>query len=170
MGILSYNNNNFLNTTFDYVIVDEAARSTAMELLIPIIRGKKIILVSDHKQISPQIESNILKRLEEEENVSQLELETIYNKSLFGIMYELANPKLKTLLNKQFRMHSDISSIVSKLFYNSTISDGINVSYNTHGIEERLDRSFYWVDTDFTSDSYERKNENMSFYKLNCNK
>ena len=40
---------------FDWVIVDEAARATKPELLVPLVRGRKAILVGDHLQLPPTL-------------------------------------------------------------------------------------------------------------------
>lgn len=38
---------------FDYVIVDEAARATPAELMVALVVGKRFVLVGDHKQLPP---------------------------------------------------------------------------------------------------------------------
>ncbi len=163
LGIASTNNNYFLDKEFDYVIIDEAARASSMELLIPMIRGKKIVLVGDHKQISPQIERNILKKLEEEVAVSEEEIKSMYKKSLFGIMYEDADDGLKSFLNEQFRMNNDISKIVSKYFYDKELENAQNIKNKRHGIEDILNKSFYWINTGEES-KYKEKEESKSYY------
>ena len=47
------------SNAFDLVIVDEAARSDPGELAIAINRGKKVILVGDHKQLPPMYSSEL---------------------------------------------------------------------------------------------------------------
>ena len=44
---------NLEDRKLDWVIVDEAGRSTAPETFVPISKGKKIILVGNHKQLPP---------------------------------------------------------------------------------------------------------------------
>ena len=39
--------------TFDVVIIDEVSKATPPELLLPMLKGKKIILVGDHHQLPP---------------------------------------------------------------------------------------------------------------------
>lgn len=163
LGISSTNNNYFLDTVFDYIIIDEAARATSVELLIPMIRGRKIILVGDHKQISPGIEKSILDRMQKEEHISEEEMEAIYKKSLFGIMFEDADDILKTFLNRQFRMSKDISKVVSRLFYDGKLLDGDKISFKSHGLERYLKRAFYWVDTSNYAVSTELE-DNTSYY------
>lgn len=57
---------------FDVVIIDEVSKATPPELLIPLIKGRKAVLVGDHRQLPPLFNEheNVL-----EENVAE-ELET----------------------------------------------------------------------------------------------
>lgn len=164
-GIASTNNNHFLDTEFDYVILDEAARASSMEMLIPLIRGKKIVLVGDHKQISPTLERDILEKLERDNVVNTTEINSIYKKSLFGLLYDDAHDQLKTFLNKQFRMNSDISHVVSKYYYGGKLLDGENVHLKKHTLETHLTKAFYWLDTPNSPQFFEKK-ESTSFYNM----
>lgn len=50
VGFLS---NDFVkDLDFDYVIIDEAAKATTPELLVSIIKSKKIVLVGDQKSVT----------------------------------------------------------------------------------------------------------------------
>ena len=44
---------------YDLVIVDEAARVSPMDLLIPMSHGKRIVLVGDHKQLPHMLEPEV---------------------------------------------------------------------------------------------------------------
>ena len=46
---------------FDLVIIDEAGKALAGELLIPINRAKKVIIIGDHKQLPPVINPALYK-------------------------------------------------------------------------------------------------------------
>ncbi|MGQ0519405.1 AAA domain-containing protein, partial [Bacillus sp. D-CC] len=41
------------NQSFDWVIIDESARSISSELAIAMQSAKRILLVGDHKQLPP---------------------------------------------------------------------------------------------------------------------
>lgn len=45
---------------FEFVIVDEAARANPLDLLIPLSRGKRIVLVGDHKQLPQMLEPDVI--------------------------------------------------------------------------------------------------------------
>lgn len=97
---------------FDWVIVDEAGRATAPELLVPIIRGKRVIVVGDHRQLPPVIDNEIKSSLEKL-GIREEELE----KSLFEELIERAPENAKIVLNSQFRMHPSIARLISEVFY-----------------------------------------------------
>ncbi len=50
---------------FDCVIVDEVTKATPVELILPLLKGKKIILVGDHKQLPPMIDQSTFTELAE---------------------------------------------------------------------------------------------------------
>lgn len=145
-GIAGSSNNYFMEREFEYVIIDEAAKCFSSELLIPMIRGKKIILVGDHKQLSPIIEKEILLELEQEEHVAKDEKQLYYNNSLFGIMFDKANDNIKSTLKKQYRMNNDISSFISSQFYKNELIDGENIIDINNGIM-KMNSGLYWVNT-----------------------
>ncbi|WP_051417062.1 serine/threonine-protein kinase [Paenibacillus sp. J14] len=98
---------------FDWVIVDEAARATTPELLVPLVRGKKIILVGDHKQLPPVVNSNIEQYKKEEKGLRKSDLE----KSLFEELFERISDEAKIVLTSQFRMHPTIGQLINDVFY-----------------------------------------------------
>lgn len=161
-GIAGTNNNNFISKEFDYVIVDEAAKCFSSELLIPMIKGKKIILVGDHKQISPIVEKDILLELEKESLFEDDERELYYSNSLFGITFEQADSAIKNTLSKQYRMNSDISMFVSKQFYKNELRDGENIIDIYHGIQ-KLNRGLYFISSGDEKESRETL-DGTSFY------
>jgi superfamily I DNA and/or RNA helicase len=67
---------------FDCVIVDEAGRTTPLDLLMPIVRGKSIVLVGDHKQLPPFIGEEIKEELTDIEK-------SLVERSLFEDIYDV---------------------------------------------------------------------------------
>ena len=58
IGILQYppfkeNRDKFFEPEFDYMIIDEASKTTFLEFLVPAVHAKRWILVGDVKQLSP---------------------------------------------------------------------------------------------------------------------
>lgn len=104
---------------FDLVIIDEAGKALPGEILIPINRAKKLILIGDHKQLPPVVnpvlydkeKCNIDDILEKEEK------EDFLNESFFKRIFESCPDTNKITLTTQFRMPSKIGTMVSDLFY-----------------------------------------------------
>lgn len=108
---------------YEYVIVDEAARVSPRDLMIPMSQGKRIILVGDHRQLPHIIDEEVARRMEQGEDVTD-ENEWL-KKSMFQYLF---SERLKALedadritrrvtLDKQFRMHPELGSFVSRNFY-----------------------------------------------------
>lgn len=152
LGIARRTDNVFSETEFDYLIIDEAGRATVKELLVPMVRGKKIILVGDHKQISPEIENSMQKKLIED-GTSVNEIEEL-KESLFGRLFSQADESNKVMLNRQYRMSNDISSLVSSNFYDNQLLDGENIPFISHGMEEDIPQSAYWINTPINIKEY----------------
>eukprot|EP00118_Oscarella_pearsei_P023886 m.292099 g.292099 ORF g.292099 m.292099 type:complete len:3100 (+) comp40730_c1_seq7:4098-13397(+) len=80
-------------------IVDEAGQCTEPETLVAIVRAQsKIVLIGDHMQLQPVIQDS---RVEELLNISMFE--------------RLA--KKATMLTEQYRMHKELCSFPSEMFY-----------------------------------------------------
>lgn len=43
---------------FDLVVIDECGQSLEVSCWIPILRGKRVVLAGDHKQLPPTIKGN----------------------------------------------------------------------------------------------------------------
>lgn len=131
---------------FDIAIIDEAGRATAPELLIPILRAKKVILIGDHNQLPPTVDKKLLKKLEEdsEKNLSFEDLE-ILEKSFFEELYEKIPESNKMMLNEQFRMPEQIGNLISTLFYNNSVKNG-HIKDTTNFIDSKA--IIRWLDVD----------------------
>lgn len=145
---------------FDWVIVDEAARATPLELLIPMVKGKKIILVGDHRQLPPIIKTDIPKIKMFERGIRTSDLE----KSLFEELFENISVQAKNVLNVQFRMHPSIGRLIGQVFYkNDDIKTGISSNERSHNLKWWY-KSIIWINT------YKGKNnreENIGISKQN---
>ena len=52
--------------SFDVVIIDEASKSTPPDIILPMLKGKKVVLVGDHKQLPPFIDQNAYDEVDDE--------------------------------------------------------------------------------------------------------
>ena len=110
---------------FDLVIIDEAGRATLGELLIPILKAKKVILIGDHKQLPPNADRKLIEKMEKDEGFTKEDLE-ILEKSYFEELYENLDPSSKAMLEEQFRMPNKIGTLISDLFYEGKLRNGRN--------------------------------------------
>ncbi|MFC1760418.1 AAA domain-containing protein, partial [Candidatus Neomarinimicrobiota bacterium] len=76
---------------YDVVIVDEAARVSPRDLLIPMVQGKKVILVGDHRQLPHILNESVVKKLEsnsdENNNKDTIEVDYVKN-SMFRYLFK----------------------------------------------------------------------------------
>lgn len=110
---------------FENVIVDEAARATPLDLMIPMAMAKRrLVLVGDHRQLPHMLDDKIEKELSQ-----QSEWKTIQNEMLKESLFQRLvkdlqkleddkqQPKRVIMLDTQFRMHPLLGQFISKNFY-----------------------------------------------------
>lgn len=155
---------------FDVVIIDEVSKATPPELLPPLMRARKTILVGDHRQLPPvfnEYEKSYNELLEEinaeaEDNEDDNDTEMVlrpealerYRKmvtsSLFREYFEKADERIKHSLLTQYRMHSDIQKVINR-FYDGKLESGVmDVENKTkaHGLTIVTDKGDSFLHTD----------------------
>lgn len=115
------------NMEFDLVIIDEAGKALAGELLIPINRARKVIIIGDHKQLPPVINTALYKggKVEYGDVVEEEQQIDFLNRSFFQRLYEDCPDNLKCMLDVQFRMPPVIANLVN-MFYDGELKTGEN--------------------------------------------
>ena len=110
--------------TFDVVIIDEVSKATPPELLLPMLKGKKIILVGDHHQLPPLMGQETMEELlEESDNTKdKLELEKLLKESLFERLFRTLPIQNKTMLGIQYRMHESIMETITPFYEEGSYS------------------------------------------------
>lgn len=98
---------------YDWVVIDEAGRATPLELLVPMVQGRRIVLIGDQRQLPPLLEDEVIAALERE----QTPLVDLEQNTLFGELHKNLLPECSERLAVQYRMHEDIGRLVSRLFY-----------------------------------------------------
>jgi DNA polymerase III delta prime subunit len=117
-----------LHPTFDTLIVDEAARASPLDLLVPLARARRIILVGDQMQLPHMLEPAVEATYEAEgaqEAVERLR-EGLFQR-LWG-RYAASPPggiQRCVVLDVQHRMHPTIGSLVSRCFYAGSLKNGV---------------------------------------------
>jgi len=152
---------------FDVVIIDEVSKATPLEMLLPLMRGKKAILVGDHRQLPPifneadgltfedEVEQNEAQENKQDSDTDLTEdnlykFEKMVTASLFKELFEKAPESLRERLNIQFRMHPDIMKMIN-YFYEGQLTCGNPEAERPHGIEFKglLSKKDHvlWIDT-----------------------
>ncbi|MCH1624494.1 DEAD/DEAH box helicase [Ferdinandcohnia quinoae] len=107
---------------FDVVIIDEVSKATPPELLLPMLKGKKIILVGDHHQLPPllgndTLEETLQEMAEDSDNFEgKAELEKLLKESLFERLFKNLPKSNKTMLAIQYRMHESIMETITQFY------------------------------------------------------
>lgn len=142
---------------YEYVIVDEAARVSPRDLMVPMAQGKRIILVGDHRQLPHIIDDEVARQMEAGET-GQEEADWL-EKSMFQYLF---STRLKTLeesdgitrrvtLDKQYRMHPLLGDFISRNFYESfdpseRFGSGRPASDFAHNLTDTDGKSAVWMD------------------------
>lgn len=119
----TYNESDYID--YETVIVDEAARVGAMDLLIPMSQAKnRIILVGDHRQLPHMIEEEIVHQVAQDELFDGEMAERYLKESIFAYLFELLKKMekkdgiIRTItLDKQYRSHPLLGKFASECFY-----------------------------------------------------
>ena len=135
---------------FDWVIIDEAGKSTPAETLVPICLGKRIVLIGDHKQLPPVVDDKLLNQTKD---LSRNDLET----SLFYYLEQGLPDECKGTLNIQYRMNPVIGDLISKVFYDGTLKSGIKKEDKMLPIKRYENRPLVWLSTSNRDDREEQK-------------
>jgi superfamily I DNA and/or RNA helicase len=139
---------------FDVVIIDEVSKSTPPELLIPALKGKKVVMIGDYRQLPPILDEENLDELAEELSVPREKVQFLEN-SWFKQQFEAATSVQKGItqkLNIQYRMHPQIMEAINQ-FYNEGdgglscgLADPDNQrAHNLGGELIREDQHIIWV-------------------------
>ncbi|WP_096200388.1 DEAD/DEAH box helicase [Bacillus sp. FJAT-45350] len=144
---------------FDVVIIDEVSKATPPELLLPMLKGKKIILVGDHHQLPPLLGNDTLEETlqemadERDDFEGKAELKKLLNESLFERLYKNLPQSNKAMLAIQYRMHENIMATITPFYEheNDRLQCGLNNSDSDrdHLLETRLikrENHLVWVD------------------------
>lgn len=109
---------------FDLVIIDEAGKALPAEILIPYIRAKKVILIGDHKQLPPTINTALFDESKIELDDRDLLEDELFERSLFDKLFLSAPESNKCMLKTQYRMPAVLGNLISNLFYENDIENG----------------------------------------------
>ena len=112
---------------FDRVIIDEATQSVEPSCLIPLIKGKKLVMAGDHKQLPPTVLSQ--------------EAQEALSYTLFERLIDLYGEKIYETLRVQYRMNKKIMEFPNKMFYKGKLIAHESVA--NHTIADLIDLTKY---------------------------
>ena len=155
---------------FDVVVIDEVSKLTPMEIFMPLVYGKAVVLVGDYRQLPP-----IMPYREEDvalvndiynENYSYNDFLELVTNSMFKKIISKCDDSVKEILINQYRSHEDIMRIVNVFYENQLqLGDEINQNnekqrYVTVENDKGLkifdsEKAIYWIDS--------TKDENQNF-------
>jgi hypothetical protein len=121
---------------FDVVIIDEVSKATPIEMLIPIIYGKSVILVGDQRQLPPifKYRDSMFEGFDEQSKERMLQgrtlndYKTMVEHSLFEEIYNQLKYN-KAMLTQQYRFNEDIMNCVN-VFYDNKLQLGAGKEQN----------------------------------------
>lgn len=162
------------NFEFDYVIMDEAAKATPSETLVPVNMAQQVIMVGDHLQLPPlvtateDVKKEVAKKLNFEDE--KIEFDKIYydKPSLFEIMFDGAPEEFKEMLDLQFRMPEQIGDIISKLVYENKLRSS-NFSGKAHKLNLKTNSTVFMCDTSKYPNRFHEKDPTSKSSYNKCN-
>lgn len=142
---------------YDTVIIDEAARTSPRDLLIPMSQAeKRIILVGDHRQLPHLIDEEVARALEGDDSSGPPVDVDFVKKSMFEYLFnrlkkleEKDGVKRTVTLDAQYRTHPLLGDFASNNFYQK-YNEGYRSPLSESHFEQRLqgieNKAAIWID------------------------
>ncbi|STY98716.1 putative DNA helicase [Moraxella lacunata] len=152
---------------YDWVIVDEAARSISSELAIAMQSGTRILLVGDHKQLPPLYSEEHKNALARRLGISKRgeELDQALGSDFERVFLSGYGKQTCATLKTQYRMAPAIGRLVSVCFYDNVLENGKSdddVPNIYFSLPEKLKASVTWLDTTSLPNAYHEQVKNGS--------
>ena len=164
------------------VIVDEAARASPRDIMIPMVQAKdRIILVGDHRQLSHMVDESLLEQMEKElddtddwqggrehfnQHIKESMFEYLFNRAE---KLELQDGKPRTImLDAQYRSHPLLGKFASDQFYEpygKGYGSPLPASVFSQQLEGIEDKAAVWLDAPAQLGMEERNTSKSRFRK-----
>lgn len=147
---------------YDTVIVDEAARTSPRDLMIPMVQAKnRIILVGDHRQLPHMVDESLLKQMEQElEGTDWQGGKEQFNQHIKESMFQYLFHRAKQLeqqdgqprtitLDAQYRSHPLLGQFASDQFYKpygEEYKSPLPANHFSQQLEGIEDKAAVWLD------------------------
>ena len=154
---------------YDWVIVDEAARSISSELAIAMQSGTRILLVGDHKQLPPLYSEEHKNALARRLGISKRgeELDQALGSDFERVFLSEYGKQTCATLKTQYRMAPAIGSLVSACFYENVLENGKtdnDVPNIYFRLPEKIKSCVTWLDTTSLPNAYHEPAKNGSLF------
>jgi DNA polymerase III delta prime subunit len=131
---------------FDVAIVDEAGQAQLTDLIVPFSRARIVILVGDHQQLPPYLDTELLRRCADKS------LDTAWlEKSVFEHLWDRLPESHRARLDVQFRMPEVIAAFLGSVFYASELQSA-TVKHGTPPVCGLFRSAVVLVDTSGAAD------------------
>lgn len=152
---------------YDWVIVDEAARSISSELAIAMQSGTRILLVGDHKQLPPLYSEEHKNALARRLGISKRdeELDQALGSDFERVFQSEYGKQTCATLKTQYRMAPAIGSLVSACFYENVLENGKtdnDVPNIYFRLPEKIKSCVTWLDTTSLPNAYHEQGKSGS--------
>jgi len=188
---IEVDNINIRDIDFDVVIIDEVSKATPIEILIPLVYGRSVVLVGDQRQLPPIFKYNrsMFEDMTHEKRTEILQgkelkyFQDMVETSLFERIYKKISKKNRAMLTEQYRFHEQIMKCVN-VFYDGKLSLGLGKDQNNkkqHYLDVDIQNfkggktpvfcrkdSTYWFDSHFWKDrtvAYTKYEEGETSYR-----
>lgn len=142
---------------YDTVIIDEAARTSPRDLLIPMSQAeKRIILVGDHRQLPHLIDEEVARALEGDDSSGPPVDVDFVKKSMFEYLFnrlkkleEKDDIKRTVTLDAQYRTHPLLGDFASNNFYrkyNEAYRSPLSESHFDQRLQGIENKAAIWID------------------------
>jgi serine/threonine protein kinase len=134
---------------YDWVIIDEAARSIASELAIAMQVGKRVLLVGDHQQLPPLYSEPHKQALARKLGIkSSGDIDELIESDFARAFNSHYGEQIGAKLLVQYRMAEPIGDLVSQCFYKGELENGERIIPNIYNnVPKQLASPATWLDT-----------------------
>lgn len=134
---------------YDWVIIDEAARSIASELAIAMQVGKRVLLVGDHQQLPPLYSEPHKKALARKLGIkSSGDIDELIESDFARAFNSHYGEQVGAKLLVQYRMAPPIGTLVSQCFYKGELENGERIIPDIYSnIPQQISAPATWLDT-----------------------
>lgn len=151
----------FEDVDFDLVVADEAGQIGLPDLLVPLVRAERALLVGDHHQLPPFVENEVQGWLEtvkpeslldlawvDEEGTEAEAVTSLLTQSAFESLFPKAEESHVVRLDQQYRMPQAIADFAADCFYEGRLETmGEDKVYGARHDDPFFKKPLVFVDT-----------------------